>query len=438
MPDEPAPQRIYHRLVEPDAAAERELGGPERVASGGLRLITAGALQSIGDQVVNAKTVLPWLLSVVGTPVALVGLLVPIRESGSMLPQAALTPWVMAHPRRTRVWVVGALGQGVATLVLAAAALLLEGVLAGVVVLLALAAFALARCLCSMAAKDVQGRTLPKGQRGQVTGAATAVSGVAALGIGLALAVHGPDVRPPVLAALLVGAATMWGFAAVVYAGVPERPQPPAPERGPWWSETLALLRQDRDFRTFVLARALLLVSALSPPFLVTLAARGGSGDGAAGLLTGLGAFVVAQGLASVIGGRIVGRWADRSSRRVMSVGSLVASAVVLAVVVAVAALPEGSPALTWSLVTAYLLISVVHVGVRVARKTYVVDVAEGDERTRYVAVSNTAMGVLLLLTGAVSAALATLGAVAALLFLAALGLLGAVVSRRLPEVSRG
>ena len=141
-------ERWYHRFVRADAEAEERFGGTGRVSEGGLRLIGANALQSIGDQVVNAKTVLPWLLTVVGAPAALVGLLVPIRESGSMLPQAALTPWVVARPRRTRVWMLGAAGQAVATAAMAGAALLLDGLAAGIAVLVALAGFALARFLC--------------------------------------------------------------------------------------------------------------------------------------------------------------------------------------------------------------------------------------------------------------------------------------------------
>ena len=83
-----------------------------------------------------------------------------------------------------------------------------------------------------------------------------------------------------------------------------------------------------------------------------------------------------------------------------------------------------------------YLLLALTHTGVRVARKTYVVDMAGGDRRTEYVAVANTAMGALLLGAGAVSSALALLGAEAALVFLALLGVAGVVTARTVPEVS--
>src|SRR5690606_32097006 len=95
-----------------------------------------------------------------------------------------------------------------------------------------------------------------------------------------------------------------------------------------WFTRMLLLLRDDRPFRSFVLVRSLLLVSALSPPFLVTLSVQSGSAR-----LAGLGGFVVASGVAAVIGGRIFGRFADRSSKRLMSIGAGFASAVIIATV---------------------------------------------------------------------------------------------------------
>src|SRR5690606_18906846 len=91
-----------------------------------------------------------------------------------------------------------------------------------------------------------------------------------------------------------------------------------------------------------------------------------------------------------------------------------------------------------WVYPVTYLLLALIHTGVRVARKTYVVDMAEGDQRTEYVAVSNTAMGLILLMAGAVSGGLALLGEEVALVFLGILGLAGVVVSRPLPDVSKG
>lgn len=430
--------RLYDRLVRTaDGDAEGTTDGDlvqdrEVVAANGLRQIAANALQGTGDQVVNAKTVLPWLLTGLGAPGILLGLLVPVREAGSMLPQAAMTSWVRRRRVRTGIWVAGALGQAVSVAAMALLAWSTSGVVAGVGIVAALAVFATSRALNSLSGKDVLGRTIPKGERGQVNGLQTVVAGAAAITLGVAVQVFGgSEVDVGVLAALLLGAAVLWVGAAAVFAGVRE-PVPdeegdaPAPADG-WVASSWSLLRSDAVFRRFVVVRTLLLVSALSPPFVVAVAAS----EGGAGL-SGLGPFVIAQGIAGLVGGRWFGRLADRSSRLLMVGGAAVASVVLLAYV-ALVRLPASED---WTLLhpATYLLLALVHTGIRVARKTYVVDIAEGDRRTEYVAVSNTAMGVLLLVAGAVSGALATFGPSAALVFLALLGLAGVVVGRTLPE----
>src|SRR5690625_3193961 len=115
-------QHLYSRLVRPvdddDSAGEAT---PD-VAANGLRIIGASALPNAGDQVANAGTVLPWPLTALGTPVGLISLLVPIRESGSMLPQAWLSPRTQQRAQRRWVWVAGALVQAASAAAMAAAA----------------------------------------------------------------------------------------------------------------------------------------------------------------------------------------------------------------------------------------------------------------------------------------------------------------------------
>ena len=220
-----APNRIYQRLIRGDDSNYSSLSPEARphVAANALRHMGAQALQSIGDQVVNAKTVLPWLLSALGAPGAFVAFLVPFRESGSMLPQAAWAPRVRTQRQRKWVWVAGAVGQAVATAGMAIVAAVASGWIAGVGVLACLAVFALARSLSSIASKDVLGRTIPKGQRGQIKGVTTVASAVVALTLGLALRTWGGDsLGAGVLAALLGGAALAWVVAAVIYASIRE------------------------------------------------------------------------------------------------------------------------------------------------------------------------------------------------------------------------
>jgi hypothetical protein len=331
------------------------------------------------------------------------------------------------------VWVAGAGGQALAVIAMAALAATTTGAVAGWGVVAALAAFALARSLSSIASKDVLGRTIPRGQRGRLNGLATVASGAVAITLGLALRALGGDGDDgggaDTLALLLLVAALVWVAAGAVYASLTEAPgEHDATVDRTASRRALGLLRHDAPFRRFVVARALLLVSALAPPFVVALATEvGGAG------LAGLGPFVVGSGIAALVGGRLWGRFADRSSRLVMVWAAGTAAAVVLLLLVALRL--EGVREFEALYPATYLLLALAHTGSRIGRKTYVVDLAEGNRRTDYVAVSNAAMGVLLLATGAVSAAIASFGAEAALLFLAVLGVLAVPVGRSLPEV---
>lgn len=155
--------------------------------------------------------------------------------------------------------------------------------------------------------------------------------------------------------------------------------------------------------------------------------------------LAGLGGFIIASGIASLIGGRIFGRMADRSSKHLMSIGAGVASGIILAVVI-VAAIPDvldGGWVTNLVFILAYFSLTLMHTGVRVGRKTYVVDMAEGDQRTTYVAVSNTALGSVLLVVGGISSMLAMFHVLFALIFLAVTGLVGVFAGSRLPDVSK-
>ena len=82
-----------------------------------------------------------------------------------------------------------------------------------------------------------------------------------------------------------------------------------------------------------------------------------------------------------------------------------------------------------------FLVLSLAHTGVRIGRKTYLVDLASAENRAAYVAVSNSLIGVLLLAGAAIGLIAERFGtaAVIALLALAALG--SAVSASRLPEL---
>jgi MFS family permease len=291
--------------------------------------------------------------------------------------------------------------------------------------------FSLSRGLSSVASKDVLGKTIPKTRRGRVTGLSASAAGLATLGVGTLVATlqTAGDTREG-YTALLLFAAGLWLVAAGVYAFVAE--EPGETEGG---GNALAhalgklrLLRDDVPFRRFVVARSLLLCSALTAPYYVVLAR-----EHAPGTIRLLGVFILTAGVASMISAPVWGRLADWSSRRVMMVGALItASLGILAF-----AVETGAPGLArqpWFYPAVFLVLGVAHSGVRLGRKTYVVDLAGGNKRTDYVAVSNSVIGVVLLLLGGIGAVAQVLSVPSVILGLSLLGLAGAWVSRGLPE----
>lgn len=430
----PVSQSIYDLLTnQEDARACSEI--PEtacRVSPTNFVVLLASYfLSKLGDAVANPKTVLTWVMASVQAPVWMLGFLVPIRESGSLIPQLVIASVVRRLAVRKWVWVAGSLAQAGAVLGIGLVALTLSGPLAGWSILGLLVAFSLARGLCSVAAKDVLGKTIPKGRRGQLTGWSASAAGLVTIGVGAALLLPASAADSTRFYGLaLVGAASLWVLAALSYSAIREFPGETAGGRDALAEafERLSILIEDRPFRHFVITRSLLLCSALTAPYFVALGQQRIGGEGHV-----LGMFVIASGLASLVAAPVWGRFTDRSSRRVMMVAAGL-TACVGGTVAAVSWLaPEVTNAL-WFLPGAYFALSMAHAGVRVGRKTYVVDLAGGNKRTDYVAVSNSVIGVVLLATGLVGTLAAVVSLPGVIAVLSLMGAAGAVFASRLPE----
>ncbi len=395
-------------------------------------MLLAYFLTKLGDAIANPKTVLPWILANANAPAALIGFLVPVRESGSLIPQLLIAGWVRKHPVRKWIWVIGAVGQALAVIGMGLVALGLTGAVAGWAVIGLLVVFSLARGLCSVASKDVLGKTVPKGRRGQLTGWSASAAGLVTLGVGAMLLLPGTNSQEPAFLGVFIACAgILWLAAAGIYALIKEFPGETAGGKNAITEalERLRILADDTPFRRFVISRSLLLCSALSAPFYVLLARES---SGSASSILGL--LVISTGLASLLSAPLWGRFADRSSRRVMIIAGGASAGIGLLVFLADRFLP-ALLATSAFIPLAYFALSVAHGGVRVGRKTYVVDLAAGNRRTDYVAVSNTIIGIVLLLAGATGALTTVIDTGGVILVLSLMGLAGSVLASRLPEL---
>jgi MFS family permease len=390
------------------------------------------SLSKIGDGLADAKVVLPWLLAVLGAPGFFIGMLVPVRESLALLPQMLFGSAVRRYAVRKWFWVAGSLAQGGSVLLMAlVAGLGMEGAAAGWTVLALLVVQSLARGVSSVASKDTLGKTVAKRKRGRVNGYASSISGVVTGLTGLYLIFTPEEGRSDLLLfGMIAAAGCSWLLGAATYAAIEEHPG--ATDGGRGLKEVLAdqlrdLLREP-DLQRFLLARSLLLCSAFSGPIYVALAQRNLGSD-----IATLGLLVVATGIAGAVSSSVWGALSDRSSRKTMMLGAAL-TGVLAAATLALAASGSGLVGSLWLYGVLLFVLGIAHAGVRIGRKTHLVDMAGEDKRSQYVALSNSAIGVILLVFGAVIGAVMSISLLWALAAIAVTALLALLATARLGE----
>lgn len=392
-------------------------------------IIITSMFTKLGDVLSAPKTVLTWVMGSIGAPIFLTSLLVPIRESGSMLPQAFLSKKLRNLTSRKWGWVIGSLLQAFSLISIVATVSIFSDARAGIWIVIFVAVFSLGRAMCSLLSKDVIGKSIPKTRRGKLNGYASSLSGVLVLISGITLLFH-PLENSSLnsLLILITIAGALWILAALFFAQVYEIKSNlnKQPANQPSF---FTLIKTDKILQKFILARGLLISSALLSPLIVLLAQKNVGTD-----IYILGLFILAGGTASIISGPFWGHMADRSSKKVMiTAASIVA---VLSIIVSMILLLD-IPAIgqVWLYPILLFVLGVAHDGIRLGRKTYIVDIAEGETRTQYVATSNTAIGFLLLIIGVFTAWLSSLSLVVAILVLTVMVVAGIWFSWRLPDV---
>jgi MFS family permease len=253
---------------------------------------------------------------------------------------------------------------------------------------------------------------------------------VGAIGFGLYMQGDAAQSQAALLGVLVI-AGLLWLAGAASFAGLEETPG--ATEGGgnaiDEALQQLRLIREDPQLRRFLLCRTLLISTALVAPFYVLLAQAGTEGS-----VAGLGLLIVAAGLADALSASVWGRLSDRSSRLVLVAAAGTAGLLGL-LAFATFRLAPALAGSEWLFATVFFVLGIAHAGVRLGRKTYLVDMAGSEHRASYVAVSNTFIGVMLLVGGAFGFLAEAFGADAVVLILGLLSLAGAAVAWTMDEV---
>lgn len=390
-------------------------------------IITSNCFVRIGDTLSDPKTILTWLLSALGAPAIAISMLVPIRESGSMLPQIFLASFIKKFPKRKPIYTTGLIAQFLCIISIGIAALLLTPTLAGYIAIIALAFFATARAFCSITSKDILGRAIPKGTRGKLSGIASTLSGIFATLLAIILLTNRDQSDPTLLASIIIGAGFMWLLASISYHFVHESAEeiPTNKKSQQGIIHRLTLVKKDPKFRNFILARTLLLGTALASPIFVVMAHKAATNS------YSLISFIIAGALATAISSLIWGNFSDKASHLSMAFGGLLAAIAGIASIIIHYHLPKlAALPLTWP--TMFFLFNIGYMGVRLGRTTWVVDAAEGDKRTDYVSSSNTIIAILIILLGLIAAPLQALTPIYSMILYTICCITGAIFALRL------
>ncbi|GFD94286.1 MFS transporter [Alteromonas sp. KUL156] len=351
------------------------------------RLVSGLSLNKLADLLISAKTTLTALLVSVGAPVWMIGWLVPIRESGALLPQVLISIYLRNHPERHKVWRLGMIVQASSVLGIIFSVTLFSGFLAGTGVLLSLVILSMGRSACSLTVKDIEADVAKKGQRGNLIGIASTVSGLVTLCIAIPLVIFENMLSSNLL--LMVLCASLLSFVLTLVCVWPLKTRVETSDK----SDDTFSVHFDSTVYKFIFVRGLFVHSALVAPYFMI------ERDGDVQELLPI--YIGAEALAALLSSIIWGKIADKSARLTLQISG------VLALIACVGLLALETTSIFISALLFFVL-SVAHAGVRTGRKTYSLDVKDGHERTELVGFSNTAIGIILLGFGGLYAALSS------------------------------
>ena len=352
------------------------------------RLISGLSLNKLADLLISAKTTLTALLVSVGAPVWMIGWLVPIRESGALLPQVLISVYLRNHSERHKVWRLGMFIQAFSVMGIIASVTLFTGFTAGAGVLLSLVILSIGRSACSLTVKDIEADVAKKGKRGNLIGIASTISGLVTLCIAIPLVVFEGALSSNML--LVILCASLLSFGATLICVWPIKTRVDVGDK----SRDTFSVDFDSTVYKFIFVRGLFVHSALVAPYFMI------ERDGNVQELLPI--YIGAEALAALLSSIVWGKIADKSARLTLQLSG------VLALFACVGLLTLDSTSIFISALLFFVL-AIAHAGVRTGRKTYSLDVKEGHERTELVGFSNTAIGLILLGFGALYAALTSI-----------------------------
>lgn len=393
--------------------------------------VANGSLTKLAEKIISPNLTLAWILSFLSAPVFLIGMLVPIKDVGSLLPQLIVSGKIRSFSIRKNFWTISAFVQSFCMFLSGLLVYLYpnQSFTAYLIVFLVLI-FSIASGVGSVSFKDVTGKTIPKGQRGQMLSYRSTFGGILALVAGLILVFFIEGENSSLTYSLLfVIAGILWFFAAILFHNIQEEPGSTKGGRSPIdeVKEGVSIIRKDTNFRNFLFTRALLMTIPLLQPFYVILANKY-SGDN----WKNLGFLIIISSIAQIISSPIWGRLSDKSSLLVLRLASGFA---LFGIAYAIFILLSDLEFSFYWMLPLFFINAIAYAGARLSRKTYLVDYSPEDERPTYVAMASTIIGIFTIITASFGLIADQFGLLYQFIFFATLLILCVIISYQLKNI---
>lgn len=360
-----------------------------------LKVVVGLVCSKLFDLLLSVKTTLPAMLSAMGAPIWALSLIGPIREGGALLPQAWFSAKLSIYQARQLVWSMAIVLKIVLSIAIYILIPYSEITIKTILILLLFSLMSITRAVISLTSKDIQAQNIVKGRRGKVSGLASSISGVFLLCIAIASFYTSFDDAISKAATfciiacgcLLVGLFTMGRLITHVDT-----------QHGNIFKKSMSKLKffqaLPKKAKQFILVRSLMVNSAIAAPFFIA------SGDQE--LIYALPLFMIAQASASMLSAFVWGSLSDRSSIKVMQAAGALSAAFIFTFALSLLFQESLSKILDLKFLYVALFFGLClgHAGIRQGRKVFMLDEFEEQQRTEFVGVVNSIIGLMLLLFG--------------------------------------
>lgn len=365
-----------------------------------------GAAFEFAERLIDPPLVLTWFVGQLTSSNLLIGLVSPLGDAGWFLPQIFVSTRLQQFERKMPAYTASAIVRTVAWTLLAAAVWLIDDprlLLASFFV-----CYTIARTSAGLAGLsyfDVTAKTVPAQRRGSLFAWRQFLGGVVGLVAGAVVkqVLNSPALPFPrghaVLFALYCAVVVP---AMAAFIAIHEPPGPVVREAvtlQQQFRRAGALLRQDRVFSRFMAARLILSLATIALPFYGVYAKNVlGAPAGMLGLYIAV--RVAAQILSNLPWGWLSDRRGNRLAMKLQCIGNGATALLALLLVVGVALLRPEGPWLPYLVLPLFFLDGTMRPVATLTGSNFLLELVPDGERSLYLGLSNTMMGVTVLLSG--------------------------------------